>query len=217
MDVEYGMEKKGEMYELYNTKSKDFIAPPPLVFTCKQQMVATEDGKLAPTPVFDRKESLEIRGGYLQTLSSSQKNALVSFCKAAKVNGKNDSNGRFTGLSLEEWKAFFYSDDNRKSEEAKRKAFERAKNVLIKRGILTFKDGIFQLTGQAASSYEKEISEAIRARDARKHNASDNGQSMDISSKACQQNEGRLLDGQDRGDISPLSVRTVPGGELSLQ
>lgn len=85
-------------------------------------------------------------------LSASRKLALDTFHEAAHTAGIIDTGGAFVGLPLPAWRAAFYRKSPAENEDAKRKAFNRARCELVEQGMLAADNDVYRLAGERADA-----------------------------------------------------------------
>lgn len=90
-------------------------------------------------------QDLTDRSNSEATICPSEQAAISSYLKAAETHGKLDINGSFIGLPVADWKRGFYEMSVGSSDEAKRKAFKRATDALIRRDDLILDGGFYLL------------------------------------------------------------------------
>jgi AAA domain len=99
-------------------------------------------------------------------LTERQSDGLTTFQSAAELVGVLTSAGEFDGLHVEKWRDAFYSQCIAVSTNAKRVAFQRARDDLVKLGRLTVNNDIYRLAGAPSGIQNKLIADAIRKRQA---------------------------------------------------
>jgi len=79
-------------------------------------------------------------------MTESQRQGVAAYCLACEAGGGLlDQAGEFEGLPLEAWRAKFYEMSTADNPEAKKKAFQRARNDLKKDGLATVLNDIYLL------------------------------------------------------------------------
>jgi hypothetical protein len=101
-----------------------------------------------------------------KALTERQSDGLSTFQSAAVLVGVLTSAGEFDGLHVEKWREAFYSQCLAVSANAKRVAFQRARDDLVKLGRLTANNDIYRLAGVTSGFQNKLIADAIRKRQA---------------------------------------------------
>lgn len=101
-----------------------------------------------------------------KALTERQSDGLSTFQSAAVLVGVLTSAGEFDGLHVEQWRDAFYSQCIAVSANAKRVAFQRARDDLVKLGRLTANTDIYRLAGVTSGFQNKLIADAIRKRQA---------------------------------------------------
>ncbi len=103
-----------------------------------------------------------------KAMTKNEANCFEAFKQAAMEYGEADQAGNFTGLHLEDWRAYFYATSTAPTQDAKRTAFNKAKGALTRSGWLFENvDGMLRPDGPGADIHEHNISEAIRERTGR--------------------------------------------------
>ena len=92
----------------------------------------------------------------------SQARELASLTSAACLHGVADESGELLGVHLEDWRKAFYSTSTGDTSEAKKKAFQRARNNLVAAGLAVALDDHYMPTEPAL---RMQIAAAIRNRD----------------------------------------------------
>ena len=94
-------------------------------------------------------------------LSASRKLALDTFHEAAHAAGIIDNDGAFVGLPLPAWRSAFYRKSPAENEDAKRKAFNRARTELVEQGMIAADNDVYRLAGERAAAGHAFIASAI--------------------------------------------------------
>lgn len=79
-------------------------------------------------------------------LSGYRQLGLATLHEAA-TNGVIDEGGAFVGVPLAEWRTAFYRNCPAENEDAKRKAFKRAREDLIELGLIAVHDNVYRFSG----------------------------------------------------------------------
>ena len=137
LDCEFRVTKNENVLSLDCTKMKDADKPPTLHFTLDTIELNgdTSSAVLKPTEPIERPSRL----------TTTQKLGLETYTKAAAKDGIWDING-FNGVHVEVWRKEFYAKHTGDTSDAKRKAFQRVRNDLIKNGQMGIHDDVY-LTG----------------------------------------------------------------------
>lgn len=98
-------------------------------------------------------------------MSQSHRTAVAAFKNAAVASGNIAADGRSIGVDLEAYRREFYRICPADNDEAKRKAFQRARNDLIERGELAVVDNVYRLVGADADTFSKFAAAKLKARD----------------------------------------------------
>lgn len=125
-------------------------------------------------------ESDHLNDGTRQTkpLTSNQKQGLSSYHEAAGEVGRLTTSGAFAGLHVDDWRRAFYRICTADSDEAKRKAFQRARGDLVERGELTVSDDLYRLGGPNAAVTENLFAQSLKAK---QDSGTGQGHLMDMS------------------------------------
>lgn len=89
-------------------------------------------------------------------LSGNTDKVLKALVAAANARGRFDETGQFIGVDLKSWRDAAYASFTSATTDAKKKAFQRARNELAEDGLITEENGLHRLTG-AASDLSAEI------------------------------------------------------------
>lgn len=161
MDIEL-MVKGDEsgLISLIQTKNKDSERQESLSFELVTVNVPgwlDEDGEQITTKVMELSESIgEIKAPEEKPLSTNQNFGMMTYIEAASTAGILNEKGEFQGLALEEWRRVFFSKSTLETDGAKRTAFHRARNDLVKLKWLDVNDNIYTPIGLWAP-WEKEF------------------------------------------------------------
>ena len=124
---------------------KDAEAPENLAMSLKSvELGVAKDGKQISSAVLIRNDEVQIRS----KITSSIANKLKTFHEAVRVNGNITKLGDVIlekSVSLEGWREIFYRRSTADTQEARRKAFERARKDLVEKGFLEVNDDIYTL------------------------------------------------------------------------
>lgn len=94
-------------------------------------------------------------------LSTTQKCALDAYHAAAPVSGLLDADGEFAGLHADHWRAAFYTASTADTPHAKKVAFQRVRNELVKLEQVAVMNDVYRLAG-AGSFMESGFAAALR-------------------------------------------------------
>ncbi|MEI7516702.1 MAG: AAA family ATPase, partial [Betaproteobacteria bacterium] len=83
-------------------------------------------------------------------LNPAQLRAMEAYKAAATTVGLQDAAGQFVGVGLEAWRVEFYKSSAAENLNAKRVAFQRARNELTKLDVLSVNDDIYRPIGEDA-------------------------------------------------------------------
>lgn len=151
LDFEYRVEKDADVISLSNTKMKDAEPPPQLNFTLTT--VELNDAASAVLVLTDRPAPKA-------RMSLQDRVALESYQTAARETGVWED-GSFRGVRVDDWRKAFNTKHSGDTQEAKKKAFQRARNDLLKAGQLLVQDDVYLITDPS------KIMEIMVARDNR--------------------------------------------------
>ncbi|MDT8759217.1 helicase RepA family protein [Sphingomonas psychrotolerans] len=85
-------------------------------------------------------------------LPQSCRLALETFHEAANTKGIVGPNGEFVGVPLQAWRIAFYRKSPAENDDAKRKAFNRARTELVERGMIAADNDNYRLAGENAAA-----------------------------------------------------------------
>lgn len=137
LDCEFRVEKDGPAMKLVNTKMKDAEPPQDVYFTFAQVDL---DG-IATSAVLEASDPPE----RAHKLTPAQRLAMQTFTEAAREHGRW-SDDMFVGLHRDDWRPFFFAGHTADNDEAKRKAFDRARAALVDQGRLMVEDDVYRTT-----------------------------------------------------------------------
>jgi len=145
LDSEFSCEKDRSTVVISCSKMKDAEAPENLAMSLKSvEIGVAKDGKQISSAVLIRNDEAQIRS----KITVSIANKLKTFHEAVRVNGNITKLGDVIlekSVPLEGWREIFYRRSPADTQEAKRKAFERARKDLVEKGFLEVKDDIYTL------------------------------------------------------------------------
>lgn len=147
LDSEYMITKDADRVYMKCTKMKDDEGPAPLAFYLIPVELKDKDGDPIPCAV------LEFRGEHTTKsfrLTPTLAYAYQTFNEAAADKGQTVFDNTPRQVELEEWRKVFYRKSTQENQEAKRKAFERARKDLVLKGFLSVENDIYtarSLTG----------------------------------------------------------------------
>lgn len=137
LDCEYRVAKDEATITLFNTKMKDAEPPRPIAF----ELQGVELGGGASSAVLVETEAQT----KVKPLARNQQLGLDAFREAAATSGQWSDDGEFQGLALEAWREVFYAWHTGDNTGAKKKAFQRARNVLVECGLLAVAHDVYTL------------------------------------------------------------------------
>ena len=97
----------------------------------------------------------------LKPLTQAQKCAMDAYDTAAREHGTLDAEDNFAGLHVEAWRTEFYRTTTADNTHAKKTAFQRARNDLVKLGQVSVVNDVYRLEGMMAFM-ENTFAEALR-------------------------------------------------------
>lgn len=168
MDIELAVIKEPDepMVILRQTKNKDAELQSDL--SMDQMTVDVpgwfdEDGEQITTKVMELSESAgEIKVAKEKPLSANQNFGMMTYIEAASTAGMLNEKGEFQGLALEEWRKVFFSKSTLDSYGAKKTAFHRARNDLVRLKWLDVDDNIYTPIGLWAPWERKFLATRLR-------------------------------------------------------
>ena len=124
---------------------KDAEEPENLAMSLKSvSLGSSKDGKQISSAVLIRDDEVQIR----PKITTSLANKLKTFHEAVRENGNVTKLGDVIlekSVSLEGWREIFYKRSTADTQEAKRKAFERARKDVVEKGFLEVNDTVCTL------------------------------------------------------------------------
>lgn len=134
LDFEFRVEKKDHALQLINTKMKDAEAPQDMFFSFRQVEL---DGD-AKSAVLDASEA----PGRASHLTPTQQLAQATYTEAALCHGVWDDDA-FRGVHVDNWRKFFYSKHTADNQDAKGKAFQRARRNMTSNKMMSVQDDVY--------------------------------------------------------------------------
>ena len=138
LDAEFRAAKEDETITLSCTKMKDAAPPPDTHF--RLDTVVLSDRAESAVLVETEGQSKEKR------LTPAQRLALQTFTEAARQAGQFSDTGHFQGVHRDDWRPIFYARHTADNDEAKRKAFERARSALVEADRLKVSEDVYTTT-----------------------------------------------------------------------
>ena len=136
LDFEYRIEKKGDLVRMVNTNMKDAEPPKDLHLT----LASVDLGDGASSAVLHETDAPE----QANKLTPNQKLAIDTYVTAAREGGIWED-GTFRGVPTKDWRAAFYAKHKGDSSDAKKRAFQRARNDLQASGKISVSDDFYML------------------------------------------------------------------------
>ena len=133
LDTEYRVEKDGNLMRLVNTKMKDAEPPQDVYFQFEQ--VDLGDATSAVLVAAETPERVH-------NLTPAQRLGQNTYITAAAAQGSWED-GAFRGVHRDAWRDAFYEKHTGENDEAKRKAFQRVRNDLVKAAQMTVTDDVY--------------------------------------------------------------------------
>ena len=96
-------------------------------------------------------------------LKPDERRAWDTYIEAATTAGSLEDD-RFTGIALDVWRPFYYKASTKDGDKAKSRAFDSAREKLIKAGVLRVEDDIYSPAGFMSDGTRGAIAEKIRQR-----------------------------------------------------
>lgn len=206
VDAEYKVEKEGTHHVVTCQKAKDMVEPEPIHFERQSvEILETIEGDIITAPVLIDAEPQEKK----TNLTNNEQIGITSFLAAAKEKGRVDGVGRFQGVHIEDWRPYFYEKSTADKTDTKRKAFDRAREGLVRKKELSVESDFYKYIGKESELIENDIVKKIKKIETRTD--------TDIR-RTCPDVSGpkadRQPDGHGQGSIGPLSCPDVrPLGE----
>ena len=167
LDAEFRVEKTDDIIRLVNTKMKDAAPPSEMYFRLETVTLAPGIDGAEVTSAALVKEERDRPSK--KRLTDNEALGLRAFRHAAPLFGKLNAKGDFEGLHREDWRVAFYEMSTADSTDSKRKAFNRARADLQKKGEISVKSDIYLLTGDLAAfdhiEFEKKLKIAAEAKE----------------------------------------------------
>lgn len=142
-------------------KAKDAEAGQEFGFVLKVCTVGRDEDGEGITSLVVEPDEVAVSTPQQKPLTDNQKLALSTFHTAAGECGQLVNNA-FAGLHLNDWRPVFYRESTADNDEAKKKAFQRARNELKNRGELSVENDIYRLAGPNAAETEKVIAARLK-------------------------------------------------------
>ena len=148
MDIELAVIKESDepMVILRQTKNKDAELQSDLVLdqvTVDVPGWFDEDNEQVTTKVMELSGSVMGQTEKEKALTKAQHFAIQTYIEAASTLGMLDTEGKFRGLSLDAWREVYYRNSPADNTDAKKKAFQRARNDLVGLKYLNVQDDIY--------------------------------------------------------------------------
>jgi hypothetical protein len=96
-------------------------------------------------------------------LTGNRRLALQTFHEAANSHGTIAEDGSFAGVPIAAWREAFYRASPAENDDAKRKAFNRARNDLIEIGALTVENDVYRRSGANSNIENALIATTLKA------------------------------------------------------
>lgn len=145
LDSEFSCKKDRSTVVISCTKMKDTEEPKDLAMNLKSvELGVAKDGRQISSAVLVRIDEVQIRSKITHEIA----NKLKTFHEAVRVNGNITTLGDVIlekSVSLQGWRKIFCKRSTADTQEAKRKAFERARKDLVEKGFLEVSDNIYTL------------------------------------------------------------------------
>jgi hypothetical protein len=159
VDAEYQIKKSDRFIYLNCTKMKDAEEMEEIRFFLDDILIQNSDGNHISTVVPIRRSQQVDR----YRMTKKDADDLKKFREAyIELHGEYNTDEPIS-LTLEEWRPIFYRTHHGDNQEAKRKAFERARKALVEKGILKVSDDTYTFTpketGRVRDIIKTEMSE----------------------------------------------------------
>ena len=142
-------------------KAKDAEAGQEYGFVLKVCTVGRDEDGEGITSLVVEPDEVDASTPQQWPLTDNQKLGLSTIHTAAGECGQLVNNA-FAGLHLNDWRPVFYRESTADNDEAKRKAFLRARADLVNRGELSVENDIYRLAGPNAAETEKVIAARLK-------------------------------------------------------
>lgn len=139
LDYEFRVQKAEEVISLYCTKIKDAEEPAPMHFRLSPVTLKN----MTVSAVLESVQNTEKK----TRLTPIQKLGVTTYSMAAAKDGTWDG-PNFQGVNIEKWRQCFYAKHTGDTTDAKRKAFQRVRNDLLKIGLMVVNEDIYMTTDQ---------------------------------------------------------------------
>lgn len=169
MDVEIKIESNGAgVVLLTQMKSKDSALAPCVALEQKQISINgwfDEDGDPVTTLVLEPSDDLYATdGGKEKKRSKTAQKCLDAFVEAGRKHGTFDTEGRFSGVTVEDWRDTFYSMHDADENKSKiRVAFKRGRDELEESGEIAGEGEVYHFSGDFAEFRERAVFHASKS------------------------------------------------------
>ncbi|MTI64397.1 AAA family ATPase [Methylophaga sp.] len=157
LDIEYSITQKNNLRSLVCTKMKDSAKPSPSQWELEVVSLPWLDieGHPESSVVFNLSDNAPASN---EQMTENVKTGMESFLTAADPASK----GQLISVSLEDWRPCFY-EIHKGNPEAKRRAFQRARNTLTYMKVMEEKNDVYTLNTSGTFPYS-DMAELIDAR-----------------------------------------------------
>lgn len=142
LDTEYRIERADDMVTMQCTKMKDGASPPPLAFRLSEIEVGrTRFDEPITSAALTKTEA---PGPAPRGLPAKVRQALETFMEAKRREDHDHDPSE--GVHVDNWRKVFYEQSTADTTEAKKKAFQRSRDNLVKREFMTVRDDVYRLS-----------------------------------------------------------------------
>lgn len=145
VDFEYRVEKKSRgLIEVSNPTMKDAPENDPMMFSLETVDLGVDaDGKPMSSAVLIPAEAVEAEG---PKLSKDAQLARSTYIEAAAAHGIFATAEGLQGVHLDDWRDAFYAKHTGDNPDTKRRAFNRGRQALDEKGLMTVADDVYLTT-----------------------------------------------------------------------
>jgi hypothetical protein len=143
---------------------KDAPEPKPLHFALSSVNLGEgKDGKPITSAVL--RPSLDFSSDFVKKMTDTQVLAINAYEAAVQAVGTLRDDGSFAGIHVEDWREEFYRKHTGDNLEAKKKAFQRARNELVKLRRFKVDNDIYRPDDDFLALEEARFVDIIKKRD----------------------------------------------------
>lgn len=164
VDAEYRVEKKGKRVTVENHKMKDAPPPPTMQFQLDEVVLGRgKSGTDITTAVL--RETAHFDEDRPKKMTANQQLGFDTYEETVLQHGTLQDDGGFAGISVDAWREEFYRRHTGDNIGAKKKAFQRAREDLVKLGRFKVDNDIYRPDGDFPAIDEARYVEVIKNRD----------------------------------------------------